>query len=63
MRLGRSKGAVEEADTDLPLRFRVPTFVHLLMLAVPVFMALAALAAFWFFGTTLPGHLTPGMTP
>ncbi len=62
MRLGRSKGN-GETESDLPLRYRVPAFAHLLMLAFPVFMALAAIAAFWFFGTTLPGHLTPGKTP
>lgn len=45
------------------LSYRVPRMVHVAFLLFPVFMALAAFAAMWFFGTTLPGHLTPGKTP
>lgn len=59
MRLGRSK----EVASDGTLHYRLPTVLHLVLLAFPVFMVLAGIAAWWFFGTTLPGHLTPGKTP
>lgn len=60
LRLGRSAGTDGSAGT---LRYQVPRLVTLVLLAFPVFMALAGIAAWWFFGTTLPGHLTPGKTP
>ena len=60
MRLGRSKEAATDSTT---LHYRVPVVLHLVLLAFPVFMILAGIAAWWFFGTTLPGHLTPGKTP
>jgi len=45
--------------------YHVPIWVQTLLLLFPVFMALAAIAAFWYFGTTLPGHLGqgPGAAP
>lgn len=64
LRLGRAKSAAE-TETSEPgtLKYRVPAFLHLVLLAFPVFMVLAGIAAWWFLGTTLPGHLTPGKTP
>ena len=62
-RLGFGSSAPSgEVDTG-SLRYRMPIYLHLLLLAFPVFMALAGLAAWWFLGTTIPGHLTPGKTP
>jgi putative membrane protein len=46
-----------------PTRFRMPYYFQLTVLAFPVFMALAGIAAWYFLGTTVPGHLTPGSTP
>lgn len=61
LRLGRSKTtAPTESGT---LHYRMPVLLHLLLLAFPIFMILAGIAAWWFFGTTIPGHLTPGKTP
>lgn len=40
--------------------FRFPYWAQVLVLLFPVFAALAAIAAFWYFGTTLPGHLGQG---
>jgi hypothetical protein len=51
------------SSSVFPLRFRVPMALNFLILAFPVFMALAGFAALWFLQTTLPGHLTPGATP
>ncbi|MCI4369275.1 MAG: DUF981 domain-containing protein [Thermoplasmata archaeon] len=45
------------------LAFRMPLYYHVILLAFPLFMALAGFAAWWFLGTTIPGHLTPGQTP
>ena len=59
LRLGRSAKAEESGV----LRYRLPGVVSLILLAFPIFMALATIAAWWFLGTTLPGHLTPGKTP
>ncbi len=40
--------------------FRFPYWAQLLVLLFPVFATLAGIAAFWYFGTTLPGHLGAG---
>lgn len=50
----------EESSTTTTLKFRVPIVLQLIMLAFPVAMGLASIAAFWYFGTTLPGHLGNG---
>jgi len=42
------------------LHYRAPIIVQTLMLAFPVLWALAAIAAFWYFDVTLPGHLGGG---
>jgi uncharacterized membrane protein len=42
------------------LHYRAPLIVQTLMLVFPVLWALAAVAAFWYFDTTLPGHLGGG---
>ncbi len=54
-----SAEAAPEADAE-PVSYRVPKIVQLLILGLPIFAALAAIAAFWYFGTTLPGHLGSG---
>ncbi len=56
-----SPSTTEEKNGDL--RYRLPIYVSFLLLAFPVFMALAALAAYFYLGSTIPGHLTPGKTP
>jgi len=40
--------------------YHVPIWAQLLLLAFPVLMGLAAIAALWYFGVTLPGHLGGG---
>jgi len=40
--------------------YRMPAILQVMVLAFPVFMALASFAALYFFGTTLPGHLGSG---
>ncbi|HEV2166862.1 MAG TPA: DUF981 family protein [Thermoplasmata archaeon] len=42
------------------LAYHVPIWVQAVLLLFPVFMALAGIAALWYFGTTLPGHLGAG---
>jgi len=52
-----------DSQEEIPaqtLKFRVPIVLQLVMLAFPVMMVLAAVAAFWYFGVTLPGHLGNG---
>lgn len=49
-------GAAEESPGEF--RFRVSA--QTLVLLFPVFVALAGIAAFWCFGTTIPGHLGKG---
>lgn len=56
-----ANGPTEGESTELA--YRMPLYLHLVLLAFPVFMALAGFAAWWFLGTTIPGHLTPGQTP
>jgi uncharacterized membrane protein len=62
-KLGLDGGSGSEASTSAEKVYRMPFYVHFLVLAFPLFMALAAIAAWWFLGTTIPGHLTPGQTP
>jgi uncharacterized membrane protein len=57
---GSPKQAPTEAAPSTAASFRVPIWVQSLVLLFPIFMALAAIAAFWYFGTTLPGHLGGG---
>lgn len=52
-----------EEGTLAQLKYRMPTYINLLLLLFPVFMTLAGIAAWWYLGTTIPGHLTPGKTP
>ena len=40
--------------------YHVPIWVQTILLLFPVFMALAGIAALWYFGVTLPGHLGAG---
>jgi putative membrane protein len=62
-KLGVAPAGAAETTEPTILRFRIPVYFELIILAFPVFMALAGLAAWWFLGTTIPGHLTPGATP
>jgi uncharacterized membrane protein len=62
-RLGFGGSAASTAPAVGDLRYRVPIYLNVLVMAFPLFMALAAIAAWWFLGTTIPGHLTPGQTP
>ncbi|MGI0132094.1 MAG: DUF981 family protein [Thermoplasmata archaeon] len=61
--LSAKEGETDTTSTGTPLRYRMPNYLQLIVLAFPLFMALAAIAAWWFLGTTIPGHLTPGKTP
>jgi uncharacterized membrane protein len=56
-------GEASPEPTVAALKYRMPIYVNLIVLAFPLFMALAGIAAWWFLGTTVPGHLTPGQTP
>jgi putative membrane protein len=60
-------GGSATSTTDLvtELKYRMPKIAQAVLLLFPVFIALAAIAAFWYFGTTLPGHLGkgPGAAP
>jgi len=55
----------EDAPTVPAVVTRMPRVLQVLVLVFPVAMALAGIAALWFFGTTLPGHLGngPGAAP
>lgn len=53
-------GVPEGTSKEGELHYRAPMVVQLLMLAFPVLWCLAAIAAFWYFGVTLPGHLGGG---
>ncbi|MGA8664038.1 MAG: DUF981 family protein [Thermoplasmata archaeon] len=46
--------------TETELGYHVPIWVQSLLLLFPIFMALAGIAALWYFGVTLPGHLGGG---
>jgi uncharacterized membrane protein len=48
------------SPASAPASYTVPAWVQLILLLFPVFVGLAAIAAFWYFGTTLPGHLGAG---
>jgi uncharacterized membrane protein len=61
-------GATNTESTEVSpktsfLRYRMPILVQIVVLAFPVIIALAGIAAWWYLGVTLPGHLTPGATP
>ena len=46
------------ADPPGEVRFRLPYYVYLLTVWFPIFMVLAAVAAWFYIGDILPGHLT-----
>jgi uncharacterized membrane protein len=53
--------AAKAAPADAPVaKFHLPYWVQTVMLLFPLFAGLAAIAAFWYFGVTLPGHLGGG---
>jgi hypothetical protein len=41
-------------------KYHLPYWAATLLLLFPLFAGLAAIAAFWYFGVTLPGHLGGG---
>jgi len=49
-----------EAPAPSPLAVRMPYILQGLVLLFPVIVALAGIAALWYFGVTLPGHLGGG---
>lgn len=51
---------VSGADEDelTSVRFRLPAYAYILTLAFPLFMVLAAIAAWLYLGAIVPGHLT-----
>jgi len=63
---GDSEKSRPKTEEEFPEpRFRLPVLAQVLILAFPVFMALASIAAMLYFGTTLQGHLGggPGAAP
>lgn len=55
-----TSAAVAESDPLTELKYRMPKVLQAVFLLFPVFIALAGIAAFWYFGVTLPGHLGGG---
>jgi len=50
-----------KSEEEIPeLRYRLPAIAQILILAFPVFMALASIAAMLYLGTTVQGHLGGG---
>jgi uncharacterized membrane protein len=62
-RVGLAPNAEPAEVETTSLRYRMPLYVQGLVLAFPIIMALAGIAAWYYLGVTLPGHLTPGATP
>ena len=60
--IGEKPVSKEESEATRleQLKFRMPILAQLIVLLFPVFMFLAGVAAFYYFGTTLPGHLGNG---
>jgi putative membrane protein len=56
----KASNETEEASSESMATYRVPYILQLVILAFPLFMALAGLAAGWYFAVTLPGHLGLG---
>jgi len=56
----RAAQAMTSPPVEPVVTRRAPAWVQIALLAFPVAMTLAAIAALWFFGTTLPGHLGAG---
>jgi len=50
--------AAQAAEGSAISRYRVPFWVYLVTIWFPIFMFLAALAAWFYIGDILPGHLT-----
>jgi uncharacterized membrane protein len=49
-----------DSSSGTVTKYRLHWALQLVLLAFPVLMTCAAIAAFWYFGTTLPGHLGKG---
>lgn len=50
----------DTVDKLTNIKYRIPWIAQILVLAFPFFMALAGIAALFFLGTTIPGHLGHG---
>jgi len=51
-------GNAPAGEASSPSRYQVPLWVYLVTVWFPIFMFLAALAAWFYIGDILPGHLT-----
>jgi uncharacterized membrane protein len=60
---GTSNTEPAEVESTTSFRYRMPIYLQVLVLAFPVIMVAAGVAAWWYLGVTLPWHLTPGATP
>jgi uncharacterized membrane protein len=58
--VGASKAGTTSGSSSGRLTYHMPYVLQGLLLVFPVAMALAGIAAFWYFGVTLPGHLGGG---
>lgn len=45
------------AESDFPIKFRLPVYFPITVIAFVVVVALAAIAALWYLDVTLPAHL------
>jgi uncharacterized membrane protein len=57
---GAATPASPSAGASPSPTYHVPYWVQTVLLLFPLFAGLAAIAAFWYFGVTLPGHLGAG---
>jgi uncharacterized membrane protein len=57
---GTVEATPPSVEGETKARYHLPYWVSVLVLLFPVFAGLAAIAAFWYFGVTLPGHLGTG---
>lgn len=56
--VGGSAASEESSPTEMV--YHMPKIIQALVLLFPIIIALAGIAAFWYFGVTLPGHLGAG---
>ena len=57
---GQTESSTDPRDHETRSSYHVPIWAQTLLLLFPIFMGLAAIAALWYFGVTLPGHLGAG---
>jgi uncharacterized membrane protein len=53
-----SESSMKSSEASSDGRFHLPYYVYLLTIWFPIFMILAAVAAWFYIGAILPGHLT-----